>query len=500
MGFLLIGAAASGAGFAAAPVSGAPADSRGTSARPRLTVSPAVAAPGTSLRVAASGLPSRARVRVNFVGHAYMRRATRHGRLRLRLIAPDDPGRHSLVLRLGRKRLRASVRVVPASVVPPRAPKSSPPVPPSNTGAPTIAGTAEDGRDLTATTGTWSGDRPIDFAFQWRRCDSAGVACVDIPGAAGTQYHLGSADVDHAIRVRVTASNDGGSAPADSAPTATVIAVLAAAGDIACLSTDPVTPTTCQQTATGQLLVDLAPSLVTSLGDHQYGGATLQQFEDSFDPSWGRVKPLLNPAPGNHDYDTSGAAGYFAYFGGAAGDAAKGYYSYDVGSWHIVALNSECAQLAKGGAVDGCATGSPQQSWLDSDLAATTEPCILAYWHRPLFTSGGVPPATDMGAIWQTLMDHGADVVLDAHERSYERFARQDALGNGDPNGPREFVVGTGGKGHGGLGSFPAQNEIVGNSDTFGVLTLTLRSGSFDWRFVPIPGGSFSDSGSATCH
>ena len=237
--------------------------------------------------------------------------------------------------------------------------------------------------------------------------------------------------------------------------------------------------------ATAKLL-DSIPGTIFTVGDNAYPDGTASQFTDCYAPTWGRHKDRTRPAPGNHDYHTAGAAGYFNYFGAAAGDPGKGYYSYNLGAWHIISLNSEV-------------TSSAQEQWLRADLAANNSRCTLAYWHHPRFSSGQHGNSTRSQAFWQALYDAGADVVLNGHDHTYERFAPQNPSGQADPNrGIREFVVGTGGAG---LYPFPTTqpNTEVRNNTTFGVLKLTLHATSYDWQFVPIAGQTFTDSGSADC-
>jgi len=285
--------------------------------------------------------------------------------------------------------------------------------------------------------------------------------------------------------------------------------VIAAAGDIAC---DPAstsfngglgTSTACQEQPTSNLLVGQGFAAVLALGDNQYDCGGYNAFLQSYDPTWGRVRSITHPVPGNHEYqaspgtdcDPSGqATGYFQYFGAAAGDPTKGYYSYDLGSWHLIALNSNCAQ------VGGCAAGSPEETWLKADLAAHSASCTLAYWHHPRFTSGAVGDSTQVATFWQDLYSAGADVVLNGHAHGYERFAPQDPSQNYDPtHGVREFVVGTGGEDFQSFTSSEPLSETR-QANTFGVLTLTLHATSYDWHFVPIVGQSFTDSGSTSCH
>jgi hypothetical protein len=248
---------------------------------------------------------------------------------------------------------------------------------------------------------------------------------------------------------------------------------------------------------------------VLPLGDDQYNHGALSAFNTVYDPTWGRYKANTYPASGNHEYDTSGAAGYYTYFGSAASPQdtnctanCKGYYSYDLGTWHIIVLNSECDQ------VGGCNAGSPQEQWLKADLAAHANQCTLAYWHRPLFTSGvsfGDNLADSaMHDFWEDLYDAHADLVLNAHAHIYERFAPQDPSGNADPtNGITEIVAGTGGGDHGSVTEIAANNSVVRDNTTFGVLKLTLHPTSFDWRFLPETAsgnGTFTDAGSQACH
>jgi chitodextrinase len=285
--------------------------------------------------------------------------------------------------------------------------------------------------------------------------------------------------------------------------------VIAAAGDIACDPTSSSfnggngTSGACRQRYTADLLTQLAPAAVLALGDNQYYCGGLQAFQQSYDLSWGRLKAATRPAVGNHEYLTSGgtgctsanagAAGHFQYFGSAAGQPGKGYYSYDVGFWHLIALNSNC------GDAGGCGSGSPQYQWLTADLAANRRACTLAYWHIPLFSSGG-RAASNTRSLWTLLYNNGVDVALTGHDHIYERFAPQTSTGTrDDARGIREFVVGTGGANHTSLSKTAANSELR-NADTFGVLGLTLHPTSFDWTFVPEAGKTFTDTGSGSCH
>lgn len=250
-------------------------------------------------------------------------------------------------------------------------------------------------------------------------------------------------------------------------------------------------------TATSNLVVNLVPDLVLTAGDNAYQDGSLAQYQTYYDPTWGRFKSKTRPAPGNHEYHTSGAAGYFDYFNGVgattgpAGTRGQGYYSFDVGAWHLIALNNYVSMSA----------GSAQEQWLKADLSQNTGRCTLAYWHEPRFTSGAEHSNnTSVGPLWNDLYAAGADLVLNGHNHQYERFAPQDPSGNADATkGIREFVVGTGGAGLYAFGT-PQPNSEVRDATANGVLELTLHQGSYDWSFVPVAGESFTDSGTAACH
>jgi hypothetical protein len=281
---------------------------------------------------------------------------------------------------------------------------------------------------------------------------------------------------------------------------------IAAAGDIACDPDDIAfkagagTPDACAAGRTAAVIDGLNVSAVLPLGDAQYSCGTLPQFRASYALSWGRFLSITHPVPGNHEYvggvsgcdPTNEAKGYWGYFGAAAGTPGKGWYSYDLGGWHLIALNSECAYIAD------CGIDSPEEKWLRADLAAHPAKCTLAYWHRPRFVSDAEANAS-YDAWWRDLQAAGADVVLVAHRHYYERFAPQRPDTTPDPNGIREFVVGTGGKTHHAPTTIARNSEVI-NASTYGVLQMTLNAGSYDWKFVPIAGGTFTDSGSTPCH
>ena len=262
--------------------------------------------------------------------------------------------------------------------------------------------------------------------------------------------------------------------------------ILVGAGDIADCSR-----TTHQ--ATAKLLDDI-DGVVFTIGDNAYPAGTDAEFERCYDPTWGRHKPRTYPTPGNHEYDTANASGYFNYFGAAAGEPSEGYNSYGLGEWHVIALNSMCDE------VGGCEADSPMLRWLRTVLANNAKTCTVAYFHHPLFSSGQNVNEDQMKPIWQALYAANVDVVVNSHAHNYERFAPQDPNGVADSvRGIRQFVVGTGGAALSPLeGTKP--NSEVQNDDTHGVLKLTLHSTSYDWEFVPIAGKTFTDYGSDSCH
>lgn len=287
---------------------------------------------------------------------------------------------------------------------------------------------------------------------------------------------------------------------------------MVVAGDIACSPGSTPTPTTCQQAGTAELVKTLNPDAVASLGDEQYDVGTIGNFTGSYDQTWGQFKDLTYPLIGNHEYAQANypgaqAPGYFDYFNGTgnadgrAGDRDRGYYSYDLGAWHVVVLNADCGVVS-------CATGSGQQTWLARDLASHHNYCTMALWHQPLFTAGttfndGNGLATK--PLWDTLYSAGADLVINGHDHNYQRYTPQTPAGQGDAKyGISEFIVGTGGDSHFPLSNKDKVTNLVSSADdTFGVLQLHLNPAGYNWHFVPEPGngnGTFTDSGSASCH
>jgi acid phosphatase type 7 len=266
-------------------------------------------------------------------------------------------------------------------------------------------------------------------------------------------------------------------------PVAPGFEVLVGAGDIALCG-----PDLASAEATSRLLDSISGTVFTT-GDNTQTAGTAEEFRDCYGPTWGRHRSRTRPTPGNHDYQTASGAAYYDYFGAAAGPSGLGYYSYDLGSWHIVTLNGNVSMKA----------GSAQANWLRQDLEANRASCTLAYWHQPLFSSsvnGSNPASRD---VWQLLYDYGAEVVMNGHDHLFERFAPQDPSGRrDDARGIRQFTVGTGGCYLYDVVQLQPNSEVRGKAH--GVLKLTLRGDGYDWQFVPAAGETFSDSGTGTCH
>jgi hypothetical protein len=274
--------------------------------------------------------------------------------------------------------------------------------------------------------------------------------------------------------------------------------VVAAMGDMVC-GTGTAAGTPCKHAEVAALIGPIAPNVVAILGDNQYEKGTLADYNAFYGPTYGVYKSITNPSVGNHEYNTPNAQGYYDYFNGVgvqtgrAGDRSKGYYSYELGAWHVVVVNSNCA------AIGGCGVGSAQERWLRADLAAHPTACTLAYWHHPRFSSGEHGSDATYQPIWQALYDNHADVVLNGHEHDYERFAPQTPGGALDAaNGIVEFVVGTGGKEQRSFATTRA-NSLLRSNTSFGLLKLTLHATSYDWQFVPIAGNTLNDAGTASC-
>jgi len=326
-----------------------------------------------------------------------------------------------------------------------------------------------DSTRLTATALGPQGDTLPSPAVTWTS-DNPAVAAVDQTGLVRA-HAIGAASITAALDAsRVVAR------------IVVAPALLVGAGDIAsCAWADD------EATAT---LLDAIPGIVFTAGDNAYSSGTADQFANCFGPTWGRHKARTRPSPGNHEYNTPGAAPYYAYFGPLAGDSGVGYYSYDFAAWHIISLNSNVSMSA----------GSAQEQWLRGDLAAHPNACTLAYWHHPRFSSGEHGSSSASQPLWQALYDANADLIVSGHDHTYERFAPQTPTGALDAaRGIRELVVGTGGAD---FYQFPTirANSEVRNNTTHGVIKLTLHPTGYDWEFVPVAGQTFTDAGSESCH
>jgi acid phosphatase type 7 len=264
---------------------------------------------------------------------------------------------------------------------------------------------------------------------------------------------------------------------------------LIAAGDIASC-----TETGDEQTAKLiQNILEKTSATVAALGDLVYPTGKLETYKNCYGPSWGQFLKQTKAAIGNHDYSGGTSQDYTAYFGAAAGPNPEHYYSYDLGKWHVIVLNSNCW------AVGGCETGSKQYKWLQSDLTKNPNNCTLAYWHHPRFSSALHGNNEFMQDVWALLANSSVELVLNGHDHDYERFAPLNAAGKPSEKGTREFVVGTGGK-----NEYPflitKPGSQVRKTGVFGVLELKLKTSSYDWKFVPVAGKTFTDSGSTNCH
>lgn len=364
-------------------------------------------------------------------------------------------------------------------------------------------------------------EREVTFSWSISATDGGAVSCtLDVDGDHTPDYTIAGCltkktqthtyEVAGYFPAMLTATSASGATTtvtAEVAVTSPRSVTVAAAGDIAC---DPASEyfnngagsaDRCHMKATSDLVLAMKPTAVLTLGDNQYDSATLENFRQSYDPTWGRFKPITHPAPGTHEYDAEddeddrdgSGEGYFAYFGAAAGDPDKGYYSFDLGAWHIVVLNTSCSQ------VGGCDSGSPQERWLRADLAASPKPCTLAVMHEPRFSSGKHGSIEQVIPFWHVLHKAGVELVLSGNDHDYERFAPQTPDGVLDAEGGvRQFVVGTGGKELYSFGTLQPHSEArIGG--VYGVLKLDLHPESYNWEFVP-EAGRTSDKGMSICH
>jgi acid phosphatase type 7 len=459
-----------------------------------LTVTPAKPTPGVDVVVRGDGMGARERVRVSLTGVGATRvRSSRGGRFTVRFTIPRDAAtrRRTLAARAGRRRVKAPVSIVstarePSTLI---AVSGGRRLLVSPNRAPAGAAVRLTGRRFgrrARVTARLGGARI--GRVRARRSGSFSLRG-HVPASAPGSRRLGVSS----RRARVLTSFRLQSAAEATPPS------IAAAGDIAC---DPADRDynggagrngRCQQRAVSDGLLSAGVSAVLPLGDEQYENGALAKFMASYHPTWGRLNPIVRPIPGNREYETPGASGYYAYFGAAAGDPAKGYYSYDLGSWHIVALNSNCEFVA-------CNAGSPQEQWLRADLAAHRTACTLLYWHHPRFAAGGAGQAEDTSALFNAAYAARAELVLVGHAHIYERYTPFSPTGVGEPGrGVRQIIVGTGGEEQSRLAP-PVPGVEVRSNTSLGYLRVTLRPTGYDWQFVPVAGGALNDRGSTACH
>jgi PKD repeat protein len=331
-------------------------------------------------------------------------------------------------------------------------------------------------------------DGPWSYTIQWGDGSTNQTGSRTTPGTITATHNYAS---ESNYKVRVSVTDKFGAKGGDSLALAATAPVLLAAGDIGDC-------TRSGDEATAALLDTLA-GIVVPLGDNAYETGTPTEFATCYDPNWGRQKGRTRPVAGNHDYYTTDAAGYFGYFGASAGDPAKGYYSYTLGSWFVIVLNTGTEKASY------IAAGSAQEQWLRAELASHPQQCVLAMFHHPAFsTIGGrdtIAYRPETKPLWDALYQYGADLILNGHDHAYQRFGPMTPDGTADAAyGIRQITIGTGGgEGLYGFGAI-THNVEVRDNQTLGVLKLTLRSGSYDWRFVPVAGKTFTDSGTGTCH
>lgn len=374
--------------------------------------------------------------------------------------------------------------VVPS---PPPPPVSPPPPPPNSPPVAVVGGPYTSSTGTVNFDGSASSDPDGDaLTFSWNFGD--GASSTDMKPS-----HTYAADGDYAVALTVTDSRG-----AKSPPSTTTADVAVAGSNIVFMGAGNIGDCGSQNDNRTAALINAEPgAVVFTLGDNAFPNGTGGDYDSCYSPSWGQFKSRTHPTLGNHEYSMGNADGAFDYFGDAAGQRGKGWYSYDVGQWHVIVLNDNLTFVQFG-------PGSEQGQWLASDLAANTKKCTIAMWHVPLWqssnTSGGLSNS-ERKPLWDALYAAGVEIVLNAQPHHYERLKPMTPSGSVDEaRGIREFIVGTGG----GEGTILPTVAIHPNSevrsDVFGVLKLTLKPDSYDWAFVPIAGQSFSDSGSGTCH
>jgi hypothetical protein len=470
-----------------------------------VTLQPAQAAPGHTITIRGSGFVARSRATIVLAGRPVRTlRVGPRGAFVVRLKAPKGRSRAVLVTASAAgRRLATSLRVLNRDAAPTGAKVVT-----SKGAEITVATTEAPAGGPVAVSATGLRGRTARLWFPGGRVlvlrgNRAGRASgrLTAPGRPSrTNLYVSVDGVTTALAFVVKPAPAPGPGPGPApgpSPPPSGAPRLVATGDVACAPGSATTPTRCRHGQTAALARSLGPNAIAAVGDLQYETGSLSAFQSSFGPTWGAaVGPLLRPVPGNHEYQADrSAGGYFGYFGSRAGDPAKGYYSYDLGTWHVIAVNtnSRCSDVP-------CGAGSPQEAWLRSELASHTRSCTLVYWHHPRFSSGAVSGSdSQMNALWVAAYQGGADVVINGHEHIYERFAPLDATGQVNTRtGLREFIAGTGGKDLHPLATTPKPGSEVRINDAFGVLELTLRPTAYDWRYV-VEGGAVRDSGTQAC-
>ena len=367
--------------------------------------------------------------------------------------------------------------------------------------------------DFTVSAKVIKPNKEVTFSWSVSESENGSLTCeLDIDGDDSDDYliadcqsitsqrHVYSTTGHYVVKLTATnQTNHSANATTNITITDSSSLTIAAVGDIACdpdssnFNSGKGTDKHCRMQAVADRVATVNPIAFLPLGDIQYEDGRLSKFEESYDLAFSKFHNITYPTTGNHEYITSDAAGYFTYFGKAAGDSNKGYYSYDLGNWHVIALNSNCSKI------DGCKENSPQAQWLREDLAEHPTGCTLAYWHKPRFSSSSRGNDSDVIDFWDILHEAGAEVILTGHNHHYERFAPLKSNGELDTiRGIRQFVVGTGGRNLRGFDKVQDHSEVR-NDEAYGFLRLDLHEQSYNWEFISEK-GIILDSGSDKCH
>jgi hypothetical protein len=336
---------------------------------------------------------------------------------------------------------------------------------------------------------------PWPYRFQWGDGTADLISTAVAPGSIGASHTYTAAGT---YTITVTVTDASGLSNTDQTTVQVVDPVanvtMLAVGDIASCASNDLDDEMTARIADAQVLAN-PNAVVFTLGDNAYPSGRAEDYANCYDPTWGRHKGRTWANVGNHEYDTGTADPTFDYFGDRVGPRGKGYYSLNIGDWHIIVLNDNASQVP-------IAAGSEQDQWLQADLAANTKLCTLAIWHQPFLYSSNVGSTMKRSSrkiLWDRLWAKHVDVVLNGHEHQYERFAPMNPAGASDPaGGIRSFIVGTGGESVRLPTGRAANSEVL--TAAFGVLKLTLGGGWYEWEFMPVAGETFTDSGSGVCH